>query len=73
MDMTAVRNVLSIPLVQGAATGLLAAAAVDYQAFRTWKSFRDATTYDWRTATWRWFQGAVVGVVTSAGYGAIVG
>lgn len=53
--------------VQGAIAGFLSAAVVDFAAFRAWKSFREATTYDWRTAAWRWLQGIVVGVVTAAG------
>jgi hypothetical protein len=60
-------------LTQGAISGLLAAAAVDFQAFRTWKSFHDAATYDWPTATFRWVQGAVVGLVTAAGLSLAVG
>src|SRR3990167_10210500 len=37
-------------LVQGALTGVLAAAAVDVQAFRAWRSLDDAVAYDWRLA-----------------------
>ena len=57
----------------GALTGAVAAAAVDFHAFLTWKKFSDAAHYDWGTATFRWCQGAVVGAVTGAGYGALVG
>lgn len=57
------------PLTQGAITGLIAAAAVDFQAFRNWKSFNDAASYSWSVAAFRWFQGAVVGLVTAAGLG----
>lgn len=57
------------PLTQGALTGLLAAAAVDFAAFRNWKSFNDAASYSWGVAAFRWFQGAVVGLVTAAGLG----
>ena len=59
-------------LFAGALTGLLAAAATDLHAFRAWKSFHDAATYDWGTATWRWLQGAVVGGLTAIGYGALI-
>lgn len=57
------------PIVQGAISGVVAAAAVDYQAFRNWKSFQDAASYSWGTAAFRWFQGAVAGAVTAAGIG----
>jgi hypothetical protein len=60
-------------LTQGAISGLLAAAAVDFQAFRSWKSFQDAASYSWGTALFRWFQGAVVGFVAAAGIGWVVG
>lgn len=55
------------PIVQGALAGALSAANVDFQAFRAWKSFYDAETYSWGTATFRWFQGAVLGALTAAG------
>ena len=55
------------PLAHGALTGVIAAAAVDYHAFTTWKSFHDLATYDWPTAIWRWIQGGVVGLIGAAG------
>ncbi len=58
-------------LVRGAVAGLLAAAAVDFRAFKAWQSFHDAAVYDWKTAGWRWFQGAVVGAVSAAGLGVV--
>ena len=67
-----VMSVLHSTFVQGAVTGVLAAAAVDFAAFRSWKSFHDAATYQWTTALFRWFQGAVVGGVAALGYGAIL-
>ena len=63
------QTILASPFVQGALSGLLAAALVDFGAFREWKSFDDFRVYGWRLAAWRWFQGAVVGVVTAAGIG----
>jgi hypothetical protein len=47
--------------VTGAVSGLVAAAAVDFAAFRAWKSLEEATTYNWGVATWRWVQGFVGG------------
>lgn len=59
------------PIVQGALTGALTAASVDYAAFRAWKSFQDAVTYDWKTALFRWVQGAIVGALTAVGFAAL--
>jgi hypothetical protein len=64
-------TILHSGITKGAVSGCLGAAAVDFQAFRSWKSFHDAATYQWGVAVWRWVQGAVVGGVTAAGYGAI--
>jgi hypothetical protein len=63
MDWT----VLQHPLVQGAITGVIGAASADYAAFRSWTDFHDAAAYAWRTALWRWLQGALVGIVGAAG------
>jgi len=60
---------LSLPLVQGAISGAVAAALIDFAAFRSWKSFNDALSYTWSIALFRWVQGAVVGAVTSLGLG----
>ena len=56
------------PIVRGALAGLLAAAAVDFAAFRVWKSFQDARSYHWSLALWRWVQGAVIGAVSGGGF-----
>lgn len=60
-------------LVQGAINGVFAAAVVDIHAFVTWKSFQDAATYSWKTAAFRWVQGAGMGFLTAAGLLATVG
>jgi hypothetical protein len=65
--------VLASPITKGAVSGLVSAAAVDLQAFRSWKSFSDAVSYNWRVAAWRWLQGAILGALGAAGYGAMVG
>ena len=62
---------LAHPLVQGAITGFIGAAAADYAAFRSWKSVDDARAYDWGVAAWRWFQGVVGGVVGALGIGLV--
>jgi hypothetical protein len=45
----------------GAANGALVAARIDFLAFKAWKDWSDILAYDWRIATFRWFQGAVIG------------
>lgn len=65
--------ILTNPIVHGALSGALSAAAIDFAAFRSWKSFHDAATYGWGTAAWRWLQGAVVGALAAAGLGGLVG
>ena len=59
------------PIVKAAVAGVLVAAAVDFQAFRSWKSFSDIETYAWKLALFRWVQGAVVGALTAVGFGSI--
>lgn len=59
------------PIVQGALTGFIGAAVVDFGAFRAWKTWHDIAVYQWSTASFRWFQGAVVGAVAAAGIGLI--
>jgi hypothetical protein len=57
----------------GALAGLTSAMIVDIGAFRGWKKWQDALTYDWGIASFRWFQGVVIGAITGAGYGALIG
>lgn len=54
-------------IVQGAITGFISAAWIDFVAFRSWKTYRDATAYDWQTAIFRWGQGVVTGAITALG------
>ena len=58
-------------LAQGALTGLAAAAAVDFHAFKRWQSFGDVKAYNWNVALFRWMQGAVIGALTSVGLGSL--
>lgn len=64
MDLQAT---LGNKLVVGALTGVMSAAVVDIVAFRSWKSYEEAAAYNWKLAAWRWFQGAVSGLLTAAG------
>ena len=61
------QEILANPYVIGMITGVVSAATVDVVAFRSWKSFDDAKTYSWNIAGWRWFQGAVSGLLAAAG------
>ena len=56
-------------IVQAAVAGIIAAAGVDYRNFQAWKRWQDALTYDWQVASFRWFQGAVIGALTGVGFG----
>jgi len=59
------------PLARSVLAGVIAAAAIDIAAFRAWKSWDDATRYDWRTASFRWVQGAVIGLLAGLGLAAV--
>jgi len=43
-------------------SGILSAARVDFDAFKKWNKWRDARDYDWSLATFRWAQGALIGL-----------
>lgn len=60
-------------LLAGLLSGFLTAAAVDYSAFRSWKSWDDAQRYDWKLASWRWFQGCATGVAVALGWSVAIG
>jgi len=65
-------DLLHNPIARGALSGLMAAAAVDLHAFLAWKSVEEFTSYSWKTAAFRWVQGAVAGAITAAGFGALI-
>lgn len=56
---------VSNPILRGALLGAAVAAAIDLQAFRSWKSFDDLKLFNWKTAAFRWFQGAVIGAISA--------
>lgn len=58
---------------QGAISGLVSAAAVDYHAYTKFKSPDEFIAYDWRIALFRWSQGIVGGLLTGAGLSALLG
>lgn len=59
-------------IAKGAVAGAIAAAQVDFQSFKSWKTVNDALTYSWSVALFRWVQGAVLGALAAAGLGGIV-
>ena len=59
--------------IAGALTGLVTAIEADFAAFRAWQSWHDAAIYDWRTATFRWCKGVVIGALSGLGLGAVLG
>lgn len=60
-------TILQHPISQGVLVGVGTAALVDYGAFRKWQSWKEFAEYDWKVASFRWFQGAVVGALAGAG------
>ena len=69
MNLTAL---LHSAAARGAITGLVSAAAVDLHAFLKFNSWKDVAAYNWSTASFRWAIGLVSGVLTGAGYGALI-
>jgi hypothetical protein len=65
-------NTLTALVLKGAAAGLIAALATDLGSFKSWKSFDDALSYDWKVAAFRWIQGAVLGALSALGVGAVL-
>lgn len=61
--LSVVAAVLTHPVMRGAVRGVVIAGGMDVAAFRSWKRWDDAAAYDWDVATWRWFQGAVLGAL----------
>lgn len=70
--VTVHQAVLHSPVGLSALGGLLAAAKTDYAAFAQWKDWTDVATYNWRTATWRWFQGLGIGAAVGLGFNALL-
>lgn len=74
---TSVWRIAQIPFVHhlllGAVSGLVPAVKSDYEVFTTWRDFHQAATYDWGVASWRWFQGAIMGAVSGLLVGGVIG
>ena len=63
-------TLIAITIGINALTGFLVAAKIDYEAFKKWESYKDAYSYDWKLAGWRWFRGTVIGVASGSGVSA---
>jgi uncharacterized membrane protein len=61
------------PIVVAALAGFISAASVDFTAFKKWQSWQEGLQYNWSLATWRWVQGVIIGAVTGAGFGVVIG
>lgn len=66
-------QIFSHPVVIASLFSAAAAARTDYEAFKSWDEWRDIKTYKWKTALWRWFQGAVIGAVGASAIGTLLG
>ena len=53
------------PYVQLMLGGWAVAARMDYEAFESWQTPGEALAYNWKIAVWRWFKGAVIGLLTA--------
>lgn len=62
---------IHLPLVRAAIEGASVAAMVDFKAFRSWQSFDDFCAYSWKTAAFRWLQGAILGLALASGFGVL--
>lgn len=67
-------HILHSPIVAGALTAFVSAAATDlHAAVGKWTCWNDAWEYKWSVATFRWFQGTVLGAGAGAGLGWLIG
>lgn len=57
----------------GGMSGLIPAAAIDYQAFKKFQSFHDLAEYGWSLAIFRWFQGFLMGGLAATIFKGLVG
>jgi hypothetical protein len=55
------------PIVYSILVGWGTAALVDFNAFRAWKNWNDAVSYDYKTMILRWGQGIAIGFTSGLG------
>jgi hypothetical protein len=59
-------------IVHAAALGALGGAAADLHVFFGYKGWGQLRQFDWSTATYRWFIGAMSGILMASGHAALV-
>lgn len=55
------------PIIQGATIGFMNAAVLDIVEFKKFQKWDDVAKYDFGVASFRWFQGIIVGMLTGSG------
>jgi len=65
-----VRDMSTNHLIAGFVLGLIPGISADLEVFKAWKSFDEATKFDWKIAIIRWLSYGTLGAVLalSAGY-----
>jgi hypothetical protein len=61
-----------IRVAKAAGAGLLGAAAADIHVWLGYHSWSDFKTFDFGTASYRWFIGAATGAAAAMGYGSFL-
>jgi len=60
-------------LIMAIVGGIVLATALDFQAFKSFKTYHEFIRYDWKTAAFRIFQGIVIGAASYFGGTALAG
>lgn len=65
--MDTLKVIMGHPAFLGAMSGFFTAVKVDYDAFTSWKSWDKIKAYNWSIASFRWFQGIIIGAAGAYG------